>query len=145
MKKLVKTIPLLMMAAIFILPACNKYEDGPGISLRSKKSRLVGKWQLDELEVDGTDYTADINRWEIEFKKDGTFEQSIQIEGFQTSNIEGEWEFSNDKTEVEITYDDGDKTDLNITRLKNDELWFDFTENYDDGSSEKWECKFEAQ
>lgn len=145
MKKLVKKLPLLMMAAIFILPACNKYEDGPSISSRTKKARLVGNWQLEELEIDGTDFTADINRWELEFKKDGTFEQSIQVDGFGSSNVEGEWEFSNDKTEVEITYDDGTKADLNITRLKNKELWFDFVEDYDDGTTEKWECKFEAQ
>ena len=145
MKKLVKNIPLLMIAAIFILSGCGKYEEGPGISLRTKKARLVGNWQLEELEIEGTDFTADINRWEIEFRDDETFEQSVQIEGFGSSTVEGEWEFSNDKTEVEITYDDGTKTDLNISKLMHKELWFDFIETYQDGTSEKWECKFEAQ
>ena len=39
---------LLAAAAITVLnfQSCSKYEDGPAFSLRTKKSRLVGDWEL---------------------------------------------------------------------------------------------------
>lgn len=145
MKTLVKQLPLLALAALFILPACKKYEDGPGISFRTKKGRLVGEWQLDELEIDGADYTSDVNTWDLDFDKEGDFSMTFQAEGFESNSYDGEWDFSNDKEELEIKYDDGDKIEADIKRLTNKELWFEFTETYDDGSSEKWDCKFEKK
>ncbi|WP_306639859.1 lipocalin family protein [Sanyastnella coralliicola] len=145
MKTIVRTITLMSLAAAFALTSCGKYEDGPGISLRSKKARLVGEWQLEELEIEGTDYTADVNRWEWEFKDDEEFRYSLQIEGFDTYAPQGEWSFSNNKEEVELTFDDGDRVDLEIKRLTNSELWFEFTETYDDGSTELWELKLESK
>lgn len=145
MKTLGKQLPLLVLAALFILPACKKYEDGPGISFRTKKGRLVGEWQLDEIEIDGADYTSDINTWDLDFDKEGDFSMTFQAIGFESDSYDGEWDFSNDKEELEIKYDDGDKIEADIKRLTNKELWFEFTESYDDGTSEKWDCKFEKK
>lgn len=148
MKKLVNQLLFLTLAASFVLTGC-KYDDGPNFSLRTKKARLVGEWQLDEVEIDGTDYTSEFNRWEIEFKKDNKYNLSAEIinayYGNITINDDGEWDFSNDKLELEVKSDDGEQTDYEIKRLTNKELWFEYTETYDDGTSERWDCKFEKK
>jgi len=141
----IRTIGILLFAITLGLSSCKKYEEGPGFSMRSKKARLVGEWQLDELKIEGEDLTSQINKWELEFEKNEDFDQSFQVVGGQSSTTDGEWEFSNDKEELEVTYDDGTKIDLEIMRLTNKEFFFEFTQRYEDGTSEKWECKFESQ
>ena len=52
--------------------ACKKYSDGPLLSLRSAKSRIVGTWKIDKLYIDGIDSTDEyIQKFgcEIEFTK----------------------------------------------------------------------------
>ncbi|MCH2198917.1 MAG: lipocalin family protein [Flavobacteriales bacterium] len=145
MKTIVRTITLISLAAAVVLTSCGKYEDGPGISLRSKKARLTGEWQLDEVEIDGTDFTADFNQWDWEFEDDEEFRYTVEVEGFLPFSPEGEWSFSNNKEEIELTFNDGDRLELEVQRLTNKEFWFHFTETYDDGSTERWEVKLEAK
>jgi hypothetical protein len=53
--KLIKYfISILILFAIF---SCSKYEDGPLISLRSKKARLLGEWKVVEFMKDEEDLT----------------------------------------------------------------------------------------
>lgn len=144
MKSLVKSLSFVAFAAL-ILTSCGKYEDGPGISLRTKKARLAQEWQLDEVEIEGTDFTSSFNRWELEFEKEGDYSESLDIINVGSGTLAGEWEFSNDKEEVEITYDDGTKLDLDIKKLSKKELWFEVSFDLGDGTNEVWDCKFEAK
>lgn len=60
MKKITRMLALALTVAV-IAPSCGKYEDGPGISLRTKKARMAGDWKLASLnlvEVD-TDASGD--------------------------------------------------------------------------------------
>ena len=53
MKTLKLTTLLLALALIFGSTSC-KYEDGPGISLRSKTARVAGEWEVNKtIETDG--------------------------------------------------------------------------------------------
>jgi len=144
MKTTFKSISLLIGLA-FLLGSCGKYDDGPGLSLKSKKNRLQQEWQLEELEVNGTDFTSDINIWEIEFKKGGDYDLIFQEVGFDAGPDAGEWDFSNSKEEIEMKSDDGERLDLDIKRLTSKELWFETTVEYSDGTSARWDCKFEAK
>jgi hypothetical protein len=52
--------PYLLMLIIIIAFAetsCNKYEEGPLISFRSKKNRLLGVWKVVEFKKDNEDLT----------------------------------------------------------------------------------------
>ena len=48
MKNNPKSILFLAAAAVTVLnfQSCGKYEDGPSFSLRTKKARLTGEWEL---------------------------------------------------------------------------------------------------
>jgi hypothetical protein len=67
---------------------------------------------------------------EMEFDKDGDFEISTQVtytgyygQIYSYSNtVKGEWEFSNNKEEIELDFDDGSYQEIEITRLTNKEL-----------------------
>jgi hypothetical protein len=120
-----KTVKLLGVVAILgttILsaPSCGKYEEGPGISLLTKKSRLVGDWDLKET-VYGSITTADNDDEILTFEKDGTVKAT---DGSTT--ISGTWEFISDKEKVRTTYEFFDtpiSVDFTILRLKSKELW----------------------
>jgi len=41
------TIVFLLSLSILILSGCKKYEEGPWLSLKTKKARITGEWELD--------------------------------------------------------------------------------------------------
>lgn len=100
--------------------ACNKYEEGPGISLRSKTARVAGEWVVDKyVDKDGNESEDQFNSSGI-YGKDGSLE--IFIDG--TSLAKGTWEFG-DKKETIIT-DLGSvfgKDTATIVRLAHKEFW----------------------
>ena len=134
-----KTLKLLGVAAILgatILstPSCGKYEEGPGISLLTKKSRLVGDWDLKET-VYGSITTTDTSDDILTFEKDGTVKAT---DGSTT--ISGTWEFTSDKEKVRTTYEffgTPVSADFTILRLKSKELWL----QDDDDEIYKYEAK----
>lgn len=139
--KNLKTAFAIALGAAFLF-GCGKYEEGPGISLRTKKMRLTGEWELDELVIDNENITSDLNFYEIEFTNDNEFTERGQIEGFETLTFEGDWDFSGDKEELELEYDDGERVDMKIIRLTNSELWVEISDYFDfDGNDELQEIK----
>lgn len=57
--KLSRLTALAILAAATIT-AC-KYEEGPGISLRSKRDRVANEWKITKLDSAGTDITARVS------------------------------------------------------------------------------------
>ncbi len=129
MKKTVKlTVALLGFAMVFGT-SCKKYEEGPGMSLRTKKARLVNTWTIDKtVDSDGDTYVYDQDERDaisIEFKKDGTYENSFTYTfgGSTTTTTEtGTWEFIDGKKKIRTTDSDGDKYEEEIILLKNKEM-----------------------
>lgn len=122
MKKLIPALLVLLITA-----SCNKYEDGPKFSLRSRKARLVNEWIISKYIVNGTDQTAYFNsvapNYTVVFEKNGNY--SITISSGSSSFSEtGTWELSESKSFV-IRYETSPNTETHsneITRLKEDEL-----------------------
>lgn len=126
-----KNLFYILLVGLITFSACKKYEEGPGISLRSKSSRLEGDWKAEEFYINGEKQEEDPNEEEhvTTFTKDGKY---IQKEG--QHQTEGTWEFVNDKEEIKVymtdtssgmtfTYDFTYK----ILKLKNNELWLELT------------------
>jgi len=127
MKTTLKFSLTAIIAVAVLFSSCGKYEDGPKISLASKKSRLVNTWKLVEeiqngvvLNLSGYSIVTDI-------KKDGsyTYTYSYTILGvpyFGTTT--GTWQFSSDKESLIMT-PNGSSTasTATILRLKSKELW----------------------
>ena len=100
---------------------CKKYEEGPRLSMRSKKARVANEWQYEKVtSPNGADMTAYFINHSIEFKKDGSY---IGTEG--TSSWTGTWQFASDKEDLVLTESgSGDAHTYRIIRLKNKALWF---------------------
>jgi len=103
MKKIIKLSLALALLAPLTLESCSKYEEGPAISLRSAKARLVRDWTYDKgVLASGTLVTPSGSTQISYFEKDGSFEV---IGGNYSYN--GTWEFNDDKTTITTTIDLG--------------------------------------
>jgi hypothetical protein len=105
-------------SAALTVSSCGKYEDGPGISLRTKKARLTGEWDVKEY-VDGSTgaTTADNSTSTTLIDKDGT----LTVKDGATS-ISGTWTFAADKERLSVTLFSSTSESI-ITRLTNKALW----------------------
>ncbi len=125
MKRIFNYAAVALVATLFIT-ACGKYEEGPKLSLRSKKARVANTWKIAGGTVSITDSTGNTTSSDVEpdedysitIEKDGTWKDS--------DDDSGTWEFSDDKEKLKMTYEeDGVSTtfESEILKLKNDEMW----------------------
>ena len=139
MKKI--KLSFLMAATLVVVlkfASCSKYEDGPSFSLRTKKGRLTGEWEVVKIGTQTVQGTYEVV-WD--FSKDGSWSQSLSYSyGGQSYSYtyNGNWEWASDKEDLKVTYTDGGTTSteqFKIKRLTNDELWLE------DNTSTKWELE----
>jgi len=120
MKKII--LVAITTVILFSFNSCSKYEDGPALSLRTKKARLSQTWKLDEID---REKVVDVS--ELSFEKNGDvylFKQYEGTEGTITQEIYGEWEWEDDKEKIEIKWDNITGIDeYKILRLTKDEFW----------------------
>lgn len=111
---------LSLFAILFLATACEKYEEGPSLSLRSKKARVANEWKITYAYdyKDNVDVTSDYTGETWEFSKDGQFSEKENGEVDKT----GTWDFLNDKEEVAINFP-ADTKKYKILRLKENEMW----------------------
>lgn len=126
----VKNTLFLAATVITVLnfQSCSKYEDGPSFSLRTKKARLAGEWEV--VRVGNETYPQDGYSIEMEFDKEGDFKYTFLYATYSYS-YNGDWEFSSDKEELEIEIDNEVQT-FEILRLTNKELWLEDEETNDE-------------
>ena len=133
-KNNVIALTLVMMISY----SCSKYDDGPFFSLRTKKGRLVGEWELDKLIQNGQTQSLDSDYDIIwEFERDGDFEQTLEY-GSYSYGYNGDWEFDNNGEELEIEINEYGSQTYEINRLTNNELWIEINDGGD-----KTEYEFE--
>ena len=126
--KLFYKISLLIIC--ISIASCKKYENGPAISLMSKKARLANIWKVDTYILNGEDKTEEyrslVTREKLVIFQSGEFEYSeVSSWIWATPQYTGKWEFTNDKEELLMTpYNTGIKPKTcKILRLKNKSLW----------------------
>ena len=103
----IKSIFLMLLILITVIPeGCKKYEDGPWISFRSKKNRLIGLWHVEEYRINNYDSTNLIkNRFFFMINYNNRDYDSRRTFGIidygpngTDYNLHGEWDFlDNDK------------------------------------------------
>ena len=115
----------LVLAAIMVLSiqSCSKYDEGPGLSFRSKKARLSGTWKQTKESVNGKDQPLDADDKDDEMiiKKDGSFEMIDPGKSTTT----GTWSFQSDDKVIKFVFGSGQVSftqEMNIIRLANKEL-----------------------
>lgn len=123
MKKL--TLAALLVSSALYMSSCGKYEEGPSISLRSKKARVANTWKVEAVLENGVDktssYSSFYDNFSLEFTKDGVYSTSTVSNGTTVTET-GTWEFINDDEAIKTTVD-GDSDTLSISKLKNSEFW----------------------
>lgn len=114
--------------------SCGKYEDGPNLSLLTKKSRVAGDWDVKSVgsQVLGADYGLTMT-----FDKDGSMKYSYTY-GTSSTSYAGSWDFSSDKENLVISIDGGIDT-LEIKRLTNKEMWLD--DDYTSANGDIWKLE----
>lgn len=129
----------LLIGLVVVLSACGKYEDGPNVSLLTKKQRLQRQWDLDEYMNESGSTLKDNSSafWELE--KDGDAEFTDD----DGTKSQGKWELDDEKERLIVTAEYpfvGTVVlgNFKIKRLTKKELWlYDET----DKITEKYKAK----
>lgn len=123
---------LFLIVVITVIVSCNKYENGPAISLRPKAARLANEWVIDSSYLNGIEKTDSLPKFEIIFEKDGDVNRKAYINtpnGLDSITKTGIWEFDGDAENVIVLYADNfgisESHIWRILKLTNDEFWFE--------------------
>jgi len=89
-----------------LVTSCYKYEEGPRISLLSRKARLCNEWVLQTYLDNGTDKTVAGETTTLTIEKDGTYSISTvrnEMGQVQSEFSHGTWAFQDAKGQVVMT------------------------------------------
>ncbi len=123
---------------MFTIIACNKYEYGPNVSLRSKKSRISKNWIVEKALVNGVEQSS-LPRYEFLIEKSGTVEKyDTLINSLGADSLvfkTGLWEFDRNAENLILLFanDFGvqEARILRILKLTNDEFWYEERDSLD--------------
>jgi Lipocalin-like domain len=123
---MIKAFPLLLLFSI-AFGSC-KYEEGPKISLRTKKHRAVNTWYLEKAFENGVDKTTEYKAayvdYKIEIKNDDKYTLSYRAFNLIDYSESGTWSFSNDKININFNpAGSAGPSAWKILRLKEHETW----------------------
>lgn len=95
---------LFSLGLVFLLGACNKYNEGPAFSLLTRKARISNDWTLQSYTKDGTEL-FDVNAEEqnLSIEKDGSYSGTIittELGQLQSTSTNGTWTFENSQSDV---------------------------------------------
>lgn len=131
-----KLITLLLTLVVVVGSVSCKYENGPTLSLRSKKARVAGSWFLYEIitkdeqgkiETETIVFKEDENVTHL-YTKDGDY-TNTDIYGGNTYISNAKWEFSDGKSKIKHNYEDGTSESAEILKLEHKEMWLKLSEN----------------
>lgn len=126
--KKIKVIALFSLGALFLtLSSCQKYEDGPSISFRTRTARLSNRWVVDNYKINGSDYTSLTSSYDETFSKSGAYSYTWSL--FSGS---GTWAFQNNDMEIKLTGNNNHSSrTLYILKLEAKSFWYYYTEDGD--------------
>ena len=134
-----KTSNVLAATAIILLATvvgCKKYEEGPLVSLRSKKERVANNWRVGQALDNGKDVTENYHQFDYDISKDGKVSLTasytlLDVDVSYTTT--GVWAFLNNNEKISFDIDGNHHNiDYTILKLEEKEMWL--TE--DDGTLE---------
>ena len=134
MKNSIRVSLAAMVLVALTLSSCGKYDEGPAISLRSKKARISNTWMVEKYMENGVDQTQAFNssiaNYQMTMDKDGSYTVSGTVAGFPFSDA-GTWELLDDKVTLQtLSNQSGSTPDkTTIIRLKEKELWTKYTDS----------------
>lgn len=133
-----KKFLLFALFALTLVPfnSCKKYEEGPALSLLSKKQRAANTWNIVKYYENGTDKTEDSKLVFTDFvlimdKNNMKYSKSFKALGLLPYGESGSWKFSSDQSSLEFTPDNTSIAAYNwkIIKLKETELGVTYSYN----------------
>jgi hypothetical protein len=122
LKKLIFIVTVAVCVSfVSVTSSCDKYAEGPMISLMTAKARLSGDWKMMEAFTNGVDVMSSYPNYFLHIEKNGNYSIEWSYSGFQFSDT-GKWNFNNDKSMVRFVDSDGDEFWYTIVMLKNKNL-----------------------
>lgn len=115
---------LSILTVVLVLSGCNKYEEGPGLSLLTKKARITGLWEAESKTTKAGKVTFYSDKITLKINKDDSFLR--QNHTLKTTE-KGTWTFTSEKESIVLTYKKNGNVyveELEIVRLKNNEFWY---------------------
>lgn len=125
---------LLIVSA---LSSCRKYEEGPNISLRTKKARVTNNWKYESAQVNGVETSQDpfYAKQKHYFYRDGKYIQTIiDPVTLEARNLQGSWVLYDNDRKIAITVKippaNLDSTsNYSILKLYERQMWLRTTDN----------------
>jgi hypothetical protein len=122
-----RTIGAMTLLAATALGSCQKYEEGPAVSLTPREDRVANTWVIAYAEENGENVSSDFDQYELYLKTDRDATLTASYTAFGTdfnTTTNGTWNFTNDDENIRFDYEDDDQdNEFRILRLKSDELW----------------------
>jgi hypothetical protein len=131
MKNKIKYLAFIIIAGLmtFGVQSCEKYADGPYVSLRSREARIANIWKVENYKKNDNDYTSLLSDYTETFTKDGNYSYV-----WSAFNGNGTWALQNNDMEIKITgVDNQETTTLFILKLEEKSFWY----YYMDGDDKK--------
>ncbi len=119
---------LLLAVTSIAYSACQKGPDDPAISFRSRESRIINTWVLEEYIADGRQQDLSGTYFEYDIKDDNGVRKTTEGALFGVPIREsqnGTWNFKDNKQDIEFVIENQPSL-YDIIRLSNDELWLQF-------------------
>lgn len=129
--KSIYTVVLLLIAtaATTTFQSCQKYPDGPLLSIHTRAERVANTWKVDNYKENGNDYTSLVSGYTETFTKDGNYSYNWGSLGGS-----GTWAFQNKDTQIRLTgVSNQDDYTLVILKLEEKQFWY----YYMDGNDKK--------
>lgn len=125
--KISLVIALLGVMTISSLQSCQKYADGPSISLRTRTERVANNWKVENYKINGSDYTSLVASYTESFSKSESYSYD-----WGSINGEGTWKFINDDEEIQLTGNDNQSSrKLFILKLEEKSFWYYYMDGDD--------------
>lgn len=123
-------IVLIVLLSLMVIPAiqsCQKYAEGPSISLRTRTERVSNRWEVENYKINGSDYTSLFSGYDETYSKSGAYSYNWGI-----INGEGTWKFQNDDEEIQLTGNDNHSSrKLIILKLEEKAFWYYYMDGDD--------------
>ncbi len=120
-----------IIIASVMLSSCGKYDEGPKLSLASKKGRAVNTWKLVKYISNGVEQNISGYTAVFDLKKDNSYTATYTVGGFAVTET-GSWDFNSDKSALVTTpVGSSSATTATILRLTSNELWTKETDGSD--------------
>jgi cytoskeletal protein RodZ len=100
MKKITFLFVFAVIASL-VFSGCDKYDEGPTLTLKSNVSRITGEWKPTKYTKNGVDQSFDPN-YRVKFSKDGTLAITFTNNSVSYTST-GTWAFSNDDETLTYT------------------------------------------